>query len=350
VAKMERSKRYKLIFLISFIFTVFIMIFCITIGAAKISFLETIKIIFEKIPIVGTNINTENFPLSHKIIIWKVRIPRILLSALVGSGLAAVGGSFQGLFKNPMADPYIIGISSGASLGAAVAIAFGFSALIGIFAVPLAAFLGALLSTLIVYNLGKKGIKVPVYTLLLSGVALSAFFSALTSFVIVMHSKETHQIIYWMMGGFSGSTWFDVKIAFPMIIIGVLALCCFAKELNAMLFGDDTARYLGIDLENVKKLILILGAMTTAIAVAVSGTIGFVGLIIPHIVRIIVGPDHRALLPLSFITGGAFMVITDTIARTLFAPAEIPVGIITAMFGGPFFIYLLKRKKRDTVL
>lgn len=338
--------RWKQLLLGGLLTTAVITAICMTVGAANITFLETISIVLAKFPGL-TWIDFRDYPASHEMIIWQLRMPRVLLALLVGAALATVGGAFQGLFKNPMADPYIIGISSGASLGATVAIAFQLTVLLGFATVPLAAFAGALASALIVYNLGKVGTGVPVYTLLLGGVALGAFFSALSSFIIVFHSKEIHKIVFWMMGGFSGSQWFYVKVAAPLILAGIILLCCFARELNAMLFGEETARSLGIELEKTKKIILVLAAMTTAVAVAVSGTIGFVGLIIPHITRLLVGPDHRVLLPFSAIGGGVFMMLADTVARTLFAPAEIPVGVITALFGGPFFIYLLKRKKDE---
>lgn len=345
----ERKTRWKLIFFGSLSGTILVMLLCLTIGAVDISVGETFGIVVSKILKLGSYFNFPQYPASHEVIIWQVRLPRIILASAVGAALAAVGGVFQGLFKNPMADPYVLGISAGASLGAASAIAFQLQSVIGFFAVPAAAFAGALASTFTVYCLGKVRTGVSVYTLLLAGVALSAFFSAITSFIIVLHSRETHQIVFWMMGGFSGTTWLHVKTAVPVICGGILLLYCFARELNAMLFGDNTARHLGIDLNRVKKAILILAAMTTAAAVAVSGTIGFVGLIIPHMVRLMVGPDHRILLPAAAVFGAAFMVLTDTVARTILAPAEIPVGVLTAFFGGPFFIYLLRKKKSEFI-
>lgn len=322
-----------------------VMLVSITLGPADISLTEAFRLILAKIPVVKEFMNTEQYPSTHQSIVYQVRMPRIILAALVGLALAAVGTTFQGLFKNPMADPYIIGVSSGAALGAAIAIVSGFSTTLGFGAIPLTAFGGALLAIFIVYNVARVGSRVPVYTLLLAGVALSSFMSALTSLLMVLNARELQQIIFWMLGSFAGKNWTQIAIVAPVIILGTGGLWLFARDLNAMLFGEETARYLGIDAEKVKKLLLALAAVTIAAAVAVSGTIGFVGLIIPHLVRLFTGPDHRILLPAAALIGAAFMVAADTLARIAIAPAEIPVGIITAFFGGPFFIYLLRRKK-----
>jgi len=336
---------WPVIFLASLIGLLVIMLFSITLGPAKISFLEAFKLILAKLPVLKGLVNPDQYPATHQVIVYQVRMPRVILAALTGSALAAVGTAFQGLFKNPMADPYVIGVSSGAALGASIAIVSGLSNVFGFGAVPLVAFGGALLSTWIVYNVARVGGKVPVYTLLLAGVALSSFMSALMSLIMVLNSRELHQIIFWMLGSFSGKNWSHVAVAAPVIVLGVTGLWLFARDLNALLFGEETARHLGIDAERTKKLLLVLASVTVATAVAVSGTIGFVGLIIPHMARLVVGPDHRILLPTAALAGASFMVATDTFARTAIAPTEIPVGIITAFFGGPFFIYLLRRKK-----
>ncbi len=330
--------------IISVFFLIFICLVAITIGPADVTLSQTVRILLSKIPYIGSHISINDIKVSQQTIILQIRFPRVLLAALVGIALATVGATFQGLFKNPMADPYIIGVSSGAALGASVAIVTGLSALVGYLAVPWMAFLGALVSTYTVYNIARVGNKVPVYTLLLAGVALSSFMSAIMSLLMVLNSQEMQQIVFWLLGSFSARHWGHILAAAPLIIIGTIIINCFARELNVMLFGDNTAQHLGIDVERVKKLLLILGAFTAAAAVSVSGTIGFVGLIIPHGVRLVVGPDHRVLMPFSAIAGGVFMVTTDTIARTLMGGVEIPVGIITALFGGPFFIYLLKSK------
>lgn len=342
-----QKRLWTLIFLASLAGLLLIMLLSITLGPAGISLLEALELILAKIPLLKGLVNPEQYPDTHHAIIYQVRMPRVILAALVGSALAATGTTFQGLFKNPMADPYVIGISSGAALGASMAIVSGFSNVLGFGAVPLTAFGGALLSTLIVYNVARVGGKVPVFTLLLAGIALSSFMSALMSLIMILNTRELQQIIFWMLGSFSGKKWSHVAVAAPVILAGISGLWVFARDLNAMLFGEETARHLGIDAEKIKKLLLILAAVTVAAAVAVSGTIGFVGLIIPHLVRLLIGPDHRILLPVAALTGASFMVATDTFARMAIAPAEIPVGVITALFGAPFFIYLLRRKKKD---
>ncbi len=322
-----------------------VMFFAVTLGPAGISVWDSILLIVSEVPFIKDWIDTGRYPDTYRVIIYDVRMPRVILASLVGAALAAVGTALQGLFKNPMADPYVIGVSSGAALGASTAIVTGLSVIMGYWALPAAAFCGALLSTWVVYNIARVGNKVPVYTLLLAGVALSAFTGALTSFIMILNARELHQIIFWMLGSFAGREWAHVQVAFPVISMGVAALWFFARDLNAMLFGEDTAHHLGIDIEKLKKILLVTAALTVGAAVAVSGTIGFVGLIIPHVVRLLVGPDHRILFPVAALVGAAFMVATDTVARVALAPAEIPVGIITAFFGGPFFIYLLRRKK-----
>lgn len=316
----------------------------ITIGPADLSFIEVIKILTSTIPGLSSFIPLEGIEESKITIVLKIRLPRIVLATLVGMALASVGTSFQGLFKNPMADPYIIGISSGAALGAAFAIVMHLPNIIGQYAIPLSAFIVSLLSIFIVYNIAREGHKVTIYNLLLSGVALGSFLSALMSLLMVINSREMSQIVYWLLGSFSMKNWSHVQIAAPLIILGIISLNFFNRELNVMLFGDDTAHNLGIDIEKTKKYILVFSSLIVATAVSVSGTIGFVGLIIPHTVRLITGPDHRILMPVSAIIGGIFLVMADTLARTILNGTEIPIGIVTALFGGPFFIYLLKRK------
>jgi len=325
----------------------FVCLVAITIGPADITLNQAVRILLSQVPILGESIVLDDVSISQQTIVLEIRFPRVLLAALVGIALATVGATFQGLLRNPMADPYIIGVSSGAALGATIAMVTGLSAVIGYFAVPWMAFVGALISIYTVYYIAKVGNRVPIYTLLLAGVALSAFMSAIVSFLMVLNSESMQQIVFWLMGSFSGRHWGHVQVVAPMIIIGVIIINFFARDLNIMLFGDNTAQHLGINVERSKKLLLGLGAFTAAAAVSVSGTIGFVGLIVPHAVRLVVGPDHRNLIPLSALVGGIFMVAADTFARTFMGSTEIPVGVITAMLGGPFFIYLLKRKQRN---
>lgn len=344
IALVDRHRR-GVIILGSLLLLIVIIIFSITVGPAGLTFREAFELIMAKIPGLKSLVDVSQYPVTHQTIVYQVRMPRVVLAALVGGALAAVGTTFQGLFKNPMADPYVIGVSSGAALGAAVAIVTGFSRILGMWALPVAAFLGAILTVVLVYQIARVGNKLPVFNLLLAGVALSSFMTAIMSFLMILHARELAQIIYWTLGSFAGKDWSQVRIAAPVILLGTGALWFFARELNAMLFGEETAQHLGIDAEKTKQIILVIAAITVASGVAVSGTIGFVGLIVPHTVRLLTGPDHRFLMPCAVLAGAAFMVATDTFARVALAPTEIPVGIITAMFGGPFFIYLLRKKK-----
>lgn len=345
---LEKRKRWKYILLFNSIILVLVSIYATTIGPADISFREATGIIFAKLPFFHQWIDAEKYSDVHKTIIWSLRMPRVILAALVGGALGVVGGTFQGFFKNPMADPYVIGVSSGAALGATFGIVTGFGSFLGIMRIPFFSFLSALFTTWLVYTIARVGNKVVVHTLLLAGIALSSFMSAIMSFLMVLNAEKIEKIFLWLMGSFANRNWEHVQIAAPLILLGVILLMIFAKELNTMVFGDSTAQHLGINLEKLKIILLVLASLTAAGSVAVCGTIGFVGLIIPHVVRMLMGPDHRILLPASFLVGGIFMVIADTFARTFFAPTEIPIGVITAMFGGPFFIYLLKKKKASS--
>ncbi|MBP2146507.1 iron complex transport system permease protein [Methanofollis sp. W23] len=271
-------------------------------------------------------------------ILFDVRLPRVLAALLVGAGLAAAGTAMQGLFKNSMADPYIIGTSSGGALGASLSIVF----LMG-WGLPVFAFIGATASTIVVYLISRRDGRVAVETLLLSGIAVSLFLSALLSFVMYISGKSLHQIMFWLMGGLWNVWWDDVKVA-ALILVGCIMLFFFARDLNVISLGEEDALHLGVDVEKLKLALLLLSSFITGIAVSVAGAIGFIGLITPHVMRIIVGPDHRVLLPSAMMAGAVILMWADTLARTM--PNEIPVGIVTAFFGAPFFIYLLRSRTR----
>lgn len=340
--------RYEIIIILLFLVLVFSIGLFSTIGTADVSVINTFKIIASKIPFIKKHVDISNISNSYKTIIWDIRLPRVLLGVLVGASLSMAGAAFQGMFKNPMADPYVIGISSGAALGASIAIILKINIyFLNISSISIFAFLGALLAVLLVYNIARIKNKVPVTTLLLAGVAIGQFFTAIMSFLMVIYDKDMTKIIYWTLGSLAGKGWDPIiKISLPLIFTMVI-INFFARDLNIMLTGEESAQSLGVDVEKTKVYILILGTFATSMVVSVSGIIGFVGLIIPHIVRLLLGPDHRILLPASTLLGGIFMIFADTIARTIISPVEIPVGIITALFGGPFFIYLLKSKKKN---
>ncbi|ELZ16703.1 corrinoid ABC transporter permease [Haloterrigena salina JCM 13891] len=293
---------------------------------------------------------------THQIIVEDIRLPRIALAATVGSSLAAAGTVMQGFFRNPLADPSIIGVSSGAAAGAVAAIAF--PALVPFGSLHLSAFVGALGTAFLVYAIATEGGRTPVATLLLAGVAVQAFLGAMISYMLVQSGDDLRQAVVWMMGHLSNSTWGDVKFALPVTVVGVTILLAYARDLNVLLLGEEDAHHLGVDVERTKLLLLALASLVTAAGVAVAGVIGFVGLVVPHIMRLLVGPDHRILLPTSALAGASFLVATDTIARLGRLPLPVgpaidtpivPVGIITAALGAPFFLFLLTRREVHSV-
>ncbi|MDZ4168134.1 MAG: iron ABC transporter permease [Coriobacteriia bacterium] len=276
-----------------------------------------------------------------------VRLPRVVLAALVGAALAGAGAIYQALFRNPLADPYILGVSSGAGLGAMIALVAttGFTgARYG--TVPLAAFVGASLTMLLVVRLASWRGQLDTASLLLAGVALSYTLAALTSFIMVFAREQMATVVYWMMGGLSAASWPYVMMIAPMFMVGAAIALLSTRELNLMLLGDERAGHLGLDSRRFTMIALGTASLLTAAAVAVAGLIGFVGLMVPHAVRLVAGPDHRVLLPASLLGGATALVLADLVARTVIAPIEVPVGIVTALLGGPFFIWLLVRGER----
>ncbi|MGI5891874.1 MAG: FecCD family ABC transporter permease [Bacillota bacterium] len=276
-------------------------------------------------------------------IVWSLRLPRVILTMLVGGGLSVCGGVLQAFFRNSLADPYIIGVSSGAALGSGIAAVFMSGA--GFLGQPLLAFIFALLTVYLVYGISRKDNYISSNTLLLTGVALASFLSAVMTFLLIFNTEHIDNIYFWLLGSLSGAAWSKVRVILPIVLAGSVILFSLSRYLNALLFGSMTAKHLGVPVENIKKLILLLTALVVAGCVAVCGPIGFVGLIIPHVVRLFTGPDHRILLPVSFWLGAVFLLVTDTVARLIFAPMEIPIGAITALFGAPFFIYLVRRRQ-----
>jgi len=286
-------------------------------------------------------------PTVTRSIVMQLRLPRVLLASAVGASLAVAGAAFQGLFRNPMADPFVVGVSSGAALGAVLAMVLGQTvSFLGFGTVPLFAFGGGVLTIFLVYHMARVGKTVPVMTLLLAGIAVSAFLSALVSLLTYFAGDELHRVVFWMMGGLGGATWLRVQVMLPYAAAGFICIFMFARELNAMLMGEETARHLGVNTEWVKRVLLVGASLLVAASVSTSGIIGFVGLAVPHLVRLVAGPDHRYLLPASALLGAALLIAADTLARTVIAPTELPVGIITALVGAPLFIYLLRTHKR----
>ncbi len=282
---------------------------------------------------------------AHQTIVMRVRLPRIALGAVVGFALAAAGTVMQGFFRNPMADPSIVGVSSGAAVGAVAVIVTGVSLPFGL-GLPAAAFAGALAAAFGVYLIASEGGRTPVATLLLAGVAVQTLLGAVVSFALVHAGRGIREAVFWLMGHLHDSTWGKVRLVALVAIPLVLLLLPFARDLNALLLGEADARSVGVEVERTRKLLLAAASVVTAAAVAVAGVIGFVGLIVPHVMRLLVGPDHRILLPTSALAGATFLVAADTVARA--GAAELPVGIVTAAVGAPFFLYLLRRREVPT--
>ena len=278
-------------------------------------------------------------------IVRDIRLPRLILAVLIGAALAVAGAAMQGFFQNPMADPYIVGVSSGAALGATCGMVFRLDFWIaGLSATPLLAFAGGLGVTFLVYALSLRGGRVPVVLLLLIGVAVGALAAAATSFLMIVGDEDTRLILFWLLGSLSSRRWDHVWMVLPYVLIGIAVVWVYARDLNLLLLGEETAQHTGVEVERVKRIVLSAAALLAAAAVSVSGIIGFVGLIVPHLMRLAVGPDHRRLIPISALAGALLMVLADLLARTAVAPSEIPIGIITSALGCPFFLFLIARR------
>ena len=288
-----------------------------------------------------------DFTRTEQLVLEQIRLPRILVGILVGMALGVAGATMQGLFRNPMADPGIIGVSAGGALGAVVAIATGMTGLFFL-ALPTFAFVGAIAASFLVYGIAAVGGHFSMATLLLAGVAVNAFLGAVVSAIIILlpENGALREILFWLAGGLDSRSWEHVRISAPLILGGVAVIVVMARDLNLLTLGDDEARSMGVRVGLTRVSLLAAAALITGAAVAVSGTIAFVGLVTPHILRLILGPDHRVLIPMSALGGAVFVVLADTVARMVIQPAELRVGVLTAFVGAPFFIFLLIRNKR----
>ncbi len=314
----------------------------LTVGTVSISWVEALSAVFGNSS--STQIDT---------ILFDIRLPRILLAIFVGAVLASTGAVMQGLFRNPLADPSLIGVSSGASVGASIMIvtaggAIQGGALVGLSLVSIGAFVGGFTATLLVYRLATSGLGTSVTTMLLAGIAIGALAGALNSLLSYFSDNDMlRQISLWQMGNLSGASWLKVSI---MGVVAVLLMSLFprdSKALNALLLGESEARHLGINVQRVKRRLIVLTALGVGVSVAVAGLVGFVGLIMPHIIRLMIGPDHRWLIPASGLAGAVLLVIADSLARVVVTPAELPTGILTAILGAPFFVVLLLQQRKD---
>jgi len=282
-----------------------------------------------------------------ELIIWQLRIPRIILAAITGAALSTVGGAFQGILRNPLADPYILGVSAGAALGACIGIALQYST--GYYLasyLPVFAFFGAMFSLYLVYRSSKISFSVNSTGLLLAGVAITFLFSALITVLLALSRRELHTMIFWLMGDLSTANWNKISIITLPVIIGCLLLFFSSLDLNALSLGEEEALHLGVNTGKLRIRIFLISSIIIATVVSFTGIIGFVGLVMPHIARLLIGPDHRTMLPASAFFGAIFLILCDTLSRTVIAPSEIPIGAITALIGAPLFIYLLRRRNK----
>ena len=288
------------------------------------------------------------YPSTYATILFDIRLPRVALTALTGAALASAGATYQGLFRNPLADPYLVGVASGAGLGATLALLLNLPAgVLGANAVPVGAFTGGLLTVGLVVLSAQVGRSMPVSTMLLAGVAVGAFATACTTFLMLRSPDGMRKAFNWLLGGYSGGGWQPVWIILPYLALGLLVLMLHARALNILQLDEEQARQLGINVERVKLTLVVAATLMTAAVVAFAGLIGFVGLVVPHAIRLLGGHDYRRLIPLSAVGGSAFLIVADLVARTVMSPQELPVGVVTALAGAPFFVFLLRRLKRS---
>ena len=325
------------------IFILAVVLVATALGSVRIPLGEVLRILASRVPGLSQVVQGD-WSKSREAIVLSVRLPRVLLALVVGGGLSVSGVLFQGSLRNPLADPYIIGVSAGASLGATAALLFLIPRGSVVFGtLPLFACIGAMLATWVVSRLGQQRGRLEPTSLILAGVAVSAVLTAIVSLLMVLRIQNLTDVYIWLMGSLSGRGWQHLAVATPYVLVGVLLALWLAKDLNVYLLGEEAAHSLGIDVQRLQSLVLVIGSLVAAACVSVSGVIGFVGLMVPHALRLIVGAEHRRLILHSLWVGAIFLLVADTLARTLLSPTELPVGIITACVGGPFFIFLMKR-------
>jgi iron complex transport system permease protein len=329
-----------LIILACWVLLLFSILSATVIGVVNLPWKQTAMIIVNKIFSISPV-----GPSQYEAIIWQIRLPRVITAGMIGFTLGICGAVMQGLFRNPLASPGIVGASSGASLGAVIGIFLGWGS-VSPWLLPLGAFLGSFLALVVVYILATRQGRTDVATLLLAGQAISALFSAIVALLYhFVDDGVLRQIVYWLMGDLAGKRWEHVLILSPFMIFGSLILLSFAQELNILMTGDDEARSLGVNVERTKRILLVVVSLMTGAAISISGIIGFVGLIVPHILRTLMGPDHRWLLPASALGGASLLILSDLVSRVAFAPIELRPGIVTSILGVPFLLYLLSKRR-----
>ena len=318
-------------------------IFAASQGSVNIPFGSVMEVVAARLPGIGLS---PDIPETWNTILWQLRLPRVAQGALVGAALAMSGTAYQGLFKNPLADPYLVGVASGAGLGAVIVLLTGIPLyLAGVSLLPVAAFTGGTGAVLVAYSIARNSRGTPTTTLILAGVAIAALTGAASSLLIMRSDPELRPVLAWLMGSLISSEWRESAIVLAYVAPGMAILLGFGRMLNVLQLSEDHAAMLGVPVEKVKLLLIAAATLVTAAAVSFSGLIGFVGLVAPHVVRLIWGSDYRFLLPMSAIVGATFLVLADLVARTIVSPGELPVGMVTAFCGAPFFLYLLRRRR-----
>ncbi|USG63352.1 iron ABC transporter permease [Brevibacillus ruminantium] len=318
----------------------------LSLGSAELPIWQVWSILLHQLPGLERLVPVQ-WPESAEQIVMKVRFPRVLLAVLVGGCLALAGAGFQGILRNPLADPYTLGVASGSAVGASLLILFGFQyAFFGQWTIPFAAFATGLISLWMVIRLANNNGKIHIETLILSGVVAQAFLGSIVSLLVSLSDQVVNEIVFWLMGSLAYRGWSFTMVLVPCLLAGFLILLGYSRSLNVFALGERQAAHLGIQVDRTKIAVLSVSTLLTAVAVSVSGIIGFVGLVVPHLVRLMAGPDYRVLLPMSVLYGGIYVLWADTLSRTLLSPTEIPLGVVTAFLGTPFFAYLLKKKQR----
>lgn len=327
---------------------VVVAVAAIMVGSTPVTWPTVLQVIAAKLLPAGW-VDTSGVTRADDAIVWLIRLPRVVVAAVVGAGLATAGAMMQSLFRNPLAEPSLTGVGPGAVLGAVLVFVTGWSTA-SVVMLPLSAIGGALLALFLVYAIATRGGATPITTLLLAGIAVGSFLTAISSLLIsinIVTWQVAQEIVFWMMGGLDGRTWAHVWLSLPFVIVGLVAAMLQTRTLDLLLLGEESAAALGVDIEGAKRLLVFTSALLTGAAVAVAGLVGFVGLIIPHAVRLLLGPGHRTLLPASAVGGAAFLIGCDLLARTVRPPAEIRLGVVTALCGAPFFLLLLLRRLRE---
>ena len=342
-ARRRWDARFPIIVLGLIVVLLLTLTLAVTIGPVAIAPFTVWQIAVSRV----TGLASGEWSAAHENIVWLIRLPRVLLAAIIGGGLAVVGVAMQAAVRNPLADPYILGVSSGASIGAVLVILFGFFRFFGIYALSAAAFLGAVLSFVVVLALAQQRGALSPVRLILVGVALSYVLSAATSFLVFRadDAEGIRSVLFWLMGSVAGAKWSYLTLPLLALVVGTTYLVLQARPLNALVVGEETAISLGVNTNRFRRVLMVVAAMITGVMVALAGAIGFVGLMMPHTVRLFVGSDHRRVLPVSLLAGAIFLVWVDVLARTIVQPEEMPLGVITGFLGGPFFLWLMRRKK-----